>query len=431
MLSKLTSKIAGQIRKETRQNTLFLLLVLGVFLIGYVFFINRMGVVADEWGHCRRIIGILKGIDRFPIDCPYLPTYHWTLAILYWMTHFHTPGAHEFLPLCASSSIFLFPSMMRLLSSVLAFACFVSFFFLAKTIRKDSAFQKASLFLFFPLSFPFFFLIYTDIYAMFYVFLAFLLALNQRLWFAGMVGILSCLVRQNNIVWVVFIALIVYVENDYPQHRLKNIKTWIAKYSFFFLALILMAIFVIWNKGFIVADKQHHYVVFNFNYVFFMLFLFFFLFLPQNFGRVKPAIAFLKQRKWMWFILAALYFVYLFSFNASHEYNTDPLFLHNKLLIWMSDPSPLVRTFAFLPIAFSILLLCVTRLQRKSFYWLYPFSLLFIIPSAVIEIRYLFIPFMLFILFKERDSERTFFITLIFYFITIACLISAMQFFFP
>lgn len=426
-MGEIISRMTEKFQREAYQNALFLFLALGVFATAYLFFINHVEAVADEPGHCRQIAGILLGTDRFPIQCPYLPIYHWSLVILYWVTHFHTPTINEFLPHCDPKSIFFFPSMMRLFSTGLAFACFTSFFFLAKSIHKDSAYQKSSLFLFFPLTFPFFFLIYTDIYAMLYVLLAFALAMNQRLWLAGIVGILSCLVRQNNIIWLIFIGWIVYCESYYPQYRWKDIKPWIGKFSFFFLAIILMIAFVIWNKGFIVADRAHHYVALNFDYVFFMLFLFFFLFLPQNLANAKKMLPFLQQHKWMGWILAGLYFIYLFFFRAAHEYNSYQLFLHNNLLGWMRSPSALNRTLAFLPIAYSIVSLCVTPLQRKSFRWLYPFTLLFIIPSVVIEIRYLFIPFTLFILFRERDSERMFLITLIFYMLGVATLTAAIS----
>jgi hypothetical protein len=66
----------------------------------------------------------------------------------------------------------------------------------------------------------------------------------------------------------------------------------------------------------------------------------------------------------------------------------------------------LSQCLSFLPIAYSIVSLCVTPLKRKSFYLLYPFTVIFLTLDAVIDVRYLFVPLALFLAFKEDDSER-------------------------
>jgi len=60
----------------------------------------------------------------------------------------------------------------------------------------------------------------------------------------------------------------------------------------------------------------------------------------------------------------------------------------------------------FIPVALSVLALGVTRLQQRSFYWLYPFTLLSLIPFWLVEPRYYFVPYSLFILMQERRSPR-------------------------
>lgn len=413
--------VRDRMQKESYQNAFLFLFAVGVFVSGYLFFINRIEAVGDEPGHCRQIAWILLGYELFPLHNPYLPIYHWSMVILYWITHFHLPLPNEFLPDCDPRSIFFFPSMIRLLSSVVSFATFIIFFLLAKKVDKGSAFQKSMLFLLFPLIFPFFFLIYTDLSSMLYVLLALIFTLKQRLWLAGIIGILSCVVRQNNILWLVFMGWLAYLENYYPQYRWKDIKPWISRFFFFFLALVLMLIFLIWNQGFVLGDKQHHSLVLNLDSLFFMLVLFFFLFLPQNLANALKIIAFLKNHPGVGWFFTVLFLIYTFFFRADHLYNSlssiFSAFLHNWVLEWMRNPSFLHKTISFLTIAYSLLSICVTRLQRKSFYWLYPFTLLFIIPDTVLEIRYFFIPFTLFLLFRERDSTRTFFFTLTYYLI--------------
>jgi len=102
-------------------------------------------------------------------------------------------------------------------------------------------------------------------------------------------------------------------------------------------------------------------------------------------------------------------------------------------LLWDMLRSPFNKCLYFLPMAYSILSLCVTPLVRKSFYLLYPFAVLFLIPLSLIDIRYGFIPLALFLIFKKPDSERITLFTLATYVVPIAILIYSMKtaLFFP
>ena len=54
-----------------------------------------------------------------------------------------------------------------------------------------------------------------------------------------------------------------------------------------------------------------------------------------------------------------------------------------------------------------ILSLMVTRLRQPFHYWIYPFTIVFLLPLWLIEQRYTFIPFALWILFR-REEDRGF-----------------------
>ena len=47
-----------------------------------------------------------------------------------------------------------------------------------------------------------------------------------------------------------------------------------------------------------------------------------------------------------------------------------------------------------------------TRLQRPEFRLLYPFSVLCLLPSWLVETRYYFVPYSLFVLFRSEASPR-------------------------
>jgi alpha-1,2-glucosyltransferase len=105
--------------------------------------------------------------------------------------------------------------------------------------------------------------------------------------------------------------------------------------------------------------------------------------------------------------------VYFFTFRSTHPYNlidTD-YYLRNKLLVEVTT-HPGYRAAFFLPIAYALFSLCVIRLHQKSFYWLYPFTALSLIPFWLIEPRYSFVPLALFILFKKDLSPWVEWITI-------------------
>jgi len=372
------------------------------FLSAGYFFTKDLPQIADENVHYRQILNTLER-SPFTVD-PYtvmIPGYHWTVALPSLILH-DSRGA-----------------TLRLTTTVLSFFCILAFYLLAARIDKASAVRRSLLFLSFPLFYPFFSLLYTDIYSMMFIYLSLLMALDRRLWLSGIIGVLSLLVRQNNIVWIAFIALVAYMENYFPQYRWKDVKPWLSKFFFYFLALALLIVFFIWNKGFVLGDRTHQPFSLNFNNLFLLLFLFFFLFLPFNIANFRKIVAFLTQHKGMWLVLAEVFLVFALFFKANHPYNQFGRFLHNWILFGMAGSFPSKCIF-FIPIAYSILSLCVTPLTKRSFYLIYPFTILYLMPNAVTEIRYCFIPFSLFLALKEPDSPRISLFTLASYIVPVA-----------
>jgi len=63
-----------------------------------------------------------------------------------------------------------------------------------------------------------------------------------------------------------------------------------------------------------------------------------------------------------------------------------------------------LRVAAFIPMAWALCSLCVTPLQRRSFYYLYPVTVAALLPVSLIEQRYFIVPVVLFMLVKKRES---------------------------
>jgi alpha-1,2-glucosyltransferase len=120
-------------------------------------------------------------------------------------------------------------------------------------------------------------------------------------------------------------------------------------------------------------------------------------------------------------IIFAFFLIYIFTFKIDHPYNINQYFLRNKLLVYFTS-SIILKILFFIPVAYSILSISVTELYEKSFYLIYPFTILYLIPSWLIEQRYYLIPFALFILFKKEESKLVEYLSIVFYIISSALL---------
>lgn len=175
----------------------------------------------------------------------------------------------------------------------------------------------------------------------------------------------------------------------------------------FIIGFIIFIIFVIINKGFAIGDKvMHPAFSFHLSNIFFMLFLFFFLFLPLNISNFPKVIQLIKKNKKIILLIIIIFTIYMFTFVNNHPYNTQwtSKFLRNWLLTYFTS-TILLKILFFLPIAYSVLSISLIKLHKKSFYLIYPFAILYLLPSWLIEQRYYLIPFTLLILFRKKESK--------------------------
>jgi alpha-1,2-glucosyltransferase len=92
-------------------------------------------------------------------------------------------------------------------------------------------------------------------------------------------------------------------------------------------------------------------------------------------------------------------------FKNDHPYNNIATyyFIRNFILVAFTKSNALKALF-FLPMLYTFLSLIVTPLSRKSWYLFYAITILFLLPSWLIEQRYYIIPFALFMLFRKDQS---------------------------
>jgi alpha-1,2-glucosyltransferase len=369
-----------------------LVLVLGVLLVEFKVMSNSPLLVDENYAF-RQISRFLRGDISVEPGINMIPGYHALVALL--LLIFHKSGAFS----------------ARFVSVWISIVSVAVFYLLTWKIYGRPSLAKTLQYTFLPLLFPFFALIYTDILALLLVLIAIYLVLWKHYALAGFVGILSVFARTNNIIWLVFLYVLIYYDLyklDWRSFPKSLRQTWI-----FWVGFSLFFIFLVVNQGIALTVKSYQPMfMFQTGNVFFLLFLFFFLFLPMNIANFPSIVQFAQRHKWTIAGIAGLYLFYMFTFQSIHPANQIrlDLFLRNVLLMRVTS-SPVLKSLFFLPVAYSLFSLAVTDLQAKLYYWLYPFTLLSLIPFSLIEPRYSFVPLSLFILVKKEHSRQVEWIT--------------------
>ncbi|KAH3764084.1 Alpha-1,2-glucosyltransferase ALG10-A [Pelomyxa schiedti] len=123
----------------------------------------------------------------------------------------------------------------------------------------------------FPPLFFFNFLYYTDTGSILFVCLSYLFSLKEAYLMSAIIGALAVFFRQNNIIWVVFIAGEACIRISHEKELLpffmwavKNIPEIVKKFWAHALLGVAFAAFVVINGGIVVGDRSHHVVAFHF-----------------------------------------------------------------------------------------------------------------------------------------------------------------------
>jgi hypothetical protein len=293
------------------------------------------------------------------------------------------------------------------------------FYLLAKIISPKTAKIKTLQFLFFPLLFVFFLLVYTDVFSLLLIMLSLYFLMKNHYQISGFFGFLAVISRQNNIIWLGFFCAYVFLEKYRlsPKKGLKrNLLKWLKDCWVFAVVLLLICVFIAINKGVTLGDREMQPLVLRSENLFLTLFLFCFLFLPLNLINLPRVIVMLKKRARIVSLVLITFFFYFSFFKVDHWWNnpTFNYFLRNRLVNW-AVANPINKIIFFLPIGYAALSLFVTKLAKDSYFAFYPFTVLFLSLSWLIEPRYSLIPFSLFILFKKEQSQFIEYLTIIIY----------------
>jgi len=374
-----------------------LIALAAVAAYGFGMWLVADGFIKDEVYHYPQIKTFAEGRFEINRDLAMLPGYHAIVAALAWA------GGAPSLPEARA-----FSWMLCALAPVLFFLC-------ARALGKDNRFSLSLAFLLSPLFFPFFFVLYTDIPSLLFLLGVLLLTLQRRYQLAGLVAVLSLLLRQSNVIWIFFFALVALEQEGVwarlVQRDFRPVLHALAKlYLFVFAGLAFLA-FVYWHGGIALGGagdegaRMHRVVRLYPTQVYLLLFTLFILFVPLHIHNLPRIMRMFRRRPLICLLTGVLLLAfYLWTFWADHPWNCcDVSYLRNRILLWLRE-SLWLRVAAFIPMAWALCSLCVTALQRRSFYCLYPITVAALLPISLIEPRYFMVPVVLFMLAKKREN---------------------------
>ena len=353
-------------------------------------------VIGDEWVHWHQIARFVHHDYRvFDEYLTNIPGYHWLMTGLLW----------------AVGADWLGPA--RAINSVFAFGAWAAFWFARRTLHPDDAQRATAQMMFLPVIFPFWFMVYTDTLALALLLGATLATYRGRHVWSAIALIGSMAVRQNNVFWVCFLALMTL----WPLWRDAGWRPWrvwresIALAWPYAMAVAVFLAYWAWNGSISYSNAQgtnaHPDVKFDVGNPYFLLLIAGCLMPLHVVVGLRRFVAKSKSWPWWWLLPVVVFGGFAWLFQVHHPYNVfeGDYFLRNTLLqnvqkhvgLWW----PLfggIATLAACGLAF-------TRFVRPEVRWLLPLSLLFVGASWLIETRYAVVPMALLLLLRvpERD----------------------------
>lgn len=338
----------------------------------------------DEPIHYDEIIYLANGgAWRVNPLLPMIPGYHVLMAQLVSLTGWSTLEA------------------VRNFTFVFSVLSIVIFWRLAYLYLPEAYNITALQFMFLPLNLPYYFLAYTEMLSLCLVLGMLLAGREKKYAVASVLGLAALLVRQNNIVWVIFAFVINYYDD--------NGWTWAPskwkRYAPFLIPVSVFSAFVVINGEVALGEKINHpsETVYSGN-ILFLLFMMFILFVPSIVGDMRR----IWNRVWSPVGVGAfglIVFLFIFNFSADHPYNQYEFYIRNLILMKVEgDYAP--KTL-FVLIIFCAAMFIIASPRKEGWWVLYVFSVMFLAPSWLIEQRYYIIPITLFLLGRIQRSTRT------------------------
>lgn len=392
---------------------LFSLLVGVALLLGYSVILHLHGGIGDEDVHRFQINWFINGRIEIFKHVTMIPLYHGLVAF--------------FAKISGLTSL----NGLRFVHMLLALGLVPAMYRLVRCFYPDEAISRTLLLMFTPIIFPLFFLTYTDLPSLALVLVMLERAWNRHYFWAGVAALFAVLMRQPNIIWVVFTGCVIALRTFQAMSLVIDIRTprsllvlfrrpyvltTLRKCRWLLLVFGLFVIFVLLNGGVAVGDAEQHQVTLNLSNLYFFLLVAFFLFLPFNMEQTSDISRLIREQWWLLLVLVGFFFIYFNTYSHPHKYNSPELdfYRHNLILYYTSDIR-LLRVLSFIPMAWMTLSF-ISAIQKSGYsgviLLMLGFSLLSFVPLPLIEQRYYLVALTLFLAVRPRMTTVSTYATL-------------------
>jgi alpha-1,2-glucosyltransferase len=298
---------------------------------------------------------------------------------------------------CSWKTVRRFETAMGLAATALALGVLLS-------LNSQFPIARALQFYYFPITFAFQFLVFTDVPAL-ACSLAALLSMVRRRWLlASSFATLAIGLRQTNVVVPLFVGAVALLQHDKTGRILAWVLAYLRKVWLSALAVAAFVLFVWYNGGVAVGDRGRHVAGVHVGNVYFALALVWFVALPINLENLWKHRGKLASY-WFTAALVIAFVVYLVWFKVDHPFNmkTRVPFLRNQVLLWVRA-SVVHKALFFIPIALGFASVWVTVLVSKRYWPLYVLALITLMPERLIESRYAILPIVFWSLLRRDGS---------------------------
>ncbi len=372
---------------------------------------DRHGTFTDELNHYAQITLFLRGDFRILTDyLTTIPGYHAAVAAIMWA--------------CGATSL----DAARLVNAGFGLAAAAGFHALRRHLWPGTETLATAQMLVLPILVPLFFIVYTDVLALALVLWATLATLKSRHGLSAVLLTTLVCVRQNEVVWAGFLAMLAV----WPTWRERGPSAWrgIAALGWPYLVPLAGFLGFWWWNGSIslshVQSAMHPDFSLHAGNLYLALFLAGIL-LPLHTWLGLRACARARARIPILLAASFLFTLFLWTFHVDNPYNTavPSYYIRNGFLLAV-DSHPALRALVGVVVASAACGLAVTRLRPPFAAWIYPFAALFLAASWLMEQRYVLVPFVIWLAFREHRGRAVEYATFALWLVLAVCIFSGM-----
>jgi alpha-1,2-glucosyltransferase len=356
------------------------------------------GVRGDELYHYAQIHLLRHGDIRvLDVYLTTIPGYHAAIAALLWLSGLDSLAA------------------ARTINALFGLAAIGGFHALRRQLWPDTQTLATAQLIVLPILAPLFFLVYTDVLAFALILWASVATFAHRHWLAALALSGVVLVRQNDIVWAAFLA-VVALWPIWREQGFARCKALVATGVPYAIPIALFLAFWAWNGSISLSHGQaqlHPQLTLHAGNPFFALMLAGLLLPLQTLAGLGRFAQSIRVRPWLIVLPLVLFAGYWWGFRADNPYNTAlPDFIPRNAFLQMLDRDALARALAGIVMVLAACGLAPTHLHPREAAWLYPFAAFFLASSWLIEQRYALVPLVLWLAFREQRGRAIEYVTL-------------------